>query len=132
MTGIIFDIKHYAIHDGPGIRSTVFFKGCPLGCWWCHNPESRSGEIFSVPKKEKMNGHEIEGKETIGKRYSLNDVVKEVEKDIVLYEESGGGITISGGEPFYQFDFLLELLKKLNIKSFIHVSTLPVMLEKKN
>ena len=65
-----------------------------------------------------MNGHEIEGIETIGKKYTLNDVVKEVEKDIVLYEESGGGITISGGEPFYQFDFLLELLKNLKHQEF--------------
>ncbi len=116
MTGIIFDIKHYAIHDGPGIRTTVFFKGCPLGCWWCHNPESRSGEIFSYSKKEKMNGQEVEQMETVGKKYSVTDVTKEVEKDTVLYEESGGGITISGGEPFYQYDFLLELLKKLKHK----------------
>ncbi len=48
MTGIIFDIKHYAVNDGPGIRTTVFFKGCPLGCWWCHNPESRNAEIQTI------------------------------------------------------------------------------------
>ena len=119
MQGIIFDIKHYAIHDGPGIRTTVFMKGCPLGCWWCHNPESRSGEISSFLKKEKINGQEIVQKETVGKIYTVDEVLKEVEKDVVLYEESGGGVTLSGGEPFYQFDFLISLLKKFK-KNEIH------------
>lgn len=109
--GIIFDIKHYAIHDGPGIRTTIFLKGCPLGCWWCHNPESRSAAIFKYPKKEKIEGRELELEETIGKEYTVKEAMTEIEKDIVFYEESGGGVTFSGGEPFMQTDFLLKLLK---------------------
>ena len=111
MKGTIFDIKHYAIHDGPGIRTTIFLKGCPLGCWWCHNPESRSREIFSYTKEEKVNGRVIEENQTIGKHYTVLQVMKEIEKDVVLFEESGGGVTFSGGEPLAQFEFLLKILK---------------------
>jgi len=111
MQGVIFDIKHYAIHDGPGIRQTIFFKGCALGCWWCHNPESRSHEPFSYLKKEKIDGREVQVKETVGKRYSVNELLKIIEKDMVFFEESGGGVTFSGGEPLQQYDFLLKLLK---------------------
>jgi pyruvate formate lyase activating enzyme len=111
MQGVIFDIKHYAIHDGPGIRQTIFFKGCALGCWWCHNPESRSHEPFTYMKKEKIDGREVNVKETVGKRYTVNELLKIIEKDRVFFEESGGGVTISGGEPLQQFDFLLKLLK---------------------
>lgn len=112
MQGIIFDIKHYAIHDGPGIRTTVFLKGCPLGCWWCHNPESRSKEISCFLKEEKVNGHVIEAFQTVGKNYSVGEVMEQLEKDVVLFEESGGGVTFSGGEPFAQYEFLLKLLKE--------------------
>lgn len=98
-TGIIFDIKKYAIHDGPGIRTTVFFKGCPMQCWWCHNPESR--EINPQRSEDSI----------IGKRISVADVLEEVKKDSVFYDESDGGITISGGEPLMQPDFLLILLQ---------------------
>lgn len=114
--GIIFDIKHYAIHDGPGIRTTVFLKGCPLGCWWCHNPESRSTAIFKYPKKESIDGRVLEIEETVGKEYTVKEVMTEIEKDIVFYEESGGGVTFSGGEPFKQADFLLKLLKSCRKK----------------
>lgn len=116
MQGTIFDIKHYAIHDGPGIRTTVFMKGCPLGCWWCHNPESRSGEIITYQKQEKIGGKIVEVVENVGKSFSVSQVMKEIEKDRVLFEESGGGVTFSGGEPFYQFEFLMELLKACNEK----------------
>jgi len=111
MQGMIFDIKHYAIHDGPGIRTTVFLKGCPLECWWCHNPESRSSNIFSYKKQEKIEGRIIEKEETVGKEYTIKEVMKEIEKDTLLFEESGGGVTFSGGEPIHQFEFLLKLLK---------------------
>ena len=114
--GIIFDIKHYAIHDGPGIRTTVFLKGCPLGCWWCHNPESRSPAIFTFPKKEKMDGRELVIEEKVGKEYTVKETMAEIEKDIVFYEESGGGVTFSGGEPFHQPAFLLNLLKSCRKK----------------
>ncbi|MCF6169493.1 MAG: glycyl-radical enzyme activating protein [Bacteroidales bacterium] len=112
MKGIIFDIKHYAIHDGPGIRQTVFLKGCPLSCWWCHNPESRSREIFSYEKEESIDGRKICQTETVGQSYSVSALMAEIGKDRIFFEESGGGITFSGGEPLLQFDFLMEVLKK--------------------
>jgi len=116
MKGLIFDIKHYAIHDGPGIRQTIFFKGCALGCWWCHNPESRSHEPATFLKKEKIDGREVEVVETIGKEYSVDELLKIIEKDRVFFEESGGGVTFSGGEPLQQYDFLLEVLKECKKK----------------
>jgi len=119
MQGIIFDIKHYAIHDGPGIRTTVFLKGCPLDCWWCHNPESRSADIFSYLKKDKINDRILELEEVVGKKYTVGEVMEEIEKDIVFYEESGGGVTFSGGEPLKQYGFLLKLLKNCK-KNEIH------------
>lgn len=98
-TGIIFDIKKYAIHDGPGIRTTVFFKGCPMQCWWCHNPESRELD----PQKT--------ADSTIGKELSAAEVMDEIKKDLVFYDESGGGVTFSGGEPLMQPEFLCTLLE---------------------
>lgn len=112
MQGTIFDIKHFAIHDGPGIRQTIFFKGCPLSCWWCHNPESRSSEIISLQKQEIINNEKICSDETIGRIYSIDEIMEIVKKDIVFFEESGGGITLSGGEPLLQYEFSLELLRR--------------------
>jgi len=105
--GTIFDIKRYAIHDGPGIRTTVFFKGCPLNCQWCHNPESRSHdpEEFEIIRT----GGESR-KETIGRIVSVDEVMDEIERDRVFYEESGGGATFSGGEPLEQIEFLRAVL----------------------
>jgi pyruvate formate lyase activating enzyme len=111
MEGIIFDIKHYALHDGPGVRQTVFLKGCPLSCWWCHNPESQSREILTFRKEEKIDGHVVSDQETLGWKTSVPELMKEIERDSLLYEESDGGVTFSGGEPLLQFDFLLALLK---------------------
>ena len=144
--GIIFNIQRYSIHDGPGIRTTVFLKGCPLNCWWCQNPESQlSGRemIFwgdrcigcgacsticpsdaiqlkngiPVTEKEKciLCGKCIEkcpalAREMIGKKLTIEEVIKEIEKDLVFYEESGGGVTFSGGEPLGQSEFLESLL----------------------
>ena len=99
-TGIIFDIKKYAIHDGPGIRTTVFFKGCPMQCWWCHNPESRE-----INPQRTANS-------IIGKAMSIDEVMKEINKDAVFYDESGGGVTFSGGEPLMQSEFLMDLLRE--------------------
>ncbi len=113
MNGIIFDIKKFALHDGPGIRTTIFFKGCPLDCWWCHNPES----IRKLPEKIKVNSVNPSGKscelaeEIFGKEYSVDDLVNEIKKDQIFYEESGGGVTFSGGEPLLQLKFLNEVLK---------------------
>ncbi len=102
MQGCIFDIKKFAIHDGPGIRTTVFLKGCGLRCAWCHNPESISPEIETWT----IRGRE----ETVGRMVSVEQVVAEVLKDVVFYEESGGGVSFSGGEPLQQADFLRACL----------------------
>lgn len=144
--GTIFDIKKYAIHDGPGIRSTVFFKGCPLACRWCHNPEGLSVVSQRIYRQERCIGcgeciqicpHDVisqtaagivadpakcvlcqtcadhcpsEAVEFIGRKVTVGDVMREIEKDIAFYDESGGGITLSGGEPLMQPEFLLALL----------------------
>lgn len=104
MTGIVFDIKRFAIHDGPGIRTSLFFKGCPLGCWWCHNPESRKTGIEQLDFKFK-------GKNHIGWETTSEQLLNEVEKDRPFYEQSGGGITFTGGEPLLQAHFLMETAK---------------------
>lgn len=112
---IISDIKKYAVHDGPGIRTTVFFKGCPLECWWCHNPEclNQGPEIFSVKHSRSDTKHQIMEKvETIGRNVSVWEVLDEIKKDIIFYDQSGGGVTMSGGEPMMQIDFLEKLLKE--------------------
>jgi len=99
-TGIVFDVQRAAMHDGPGLRTTVFLKGCPLRCAWCHNPESQK----LAPQTGKS------GK-VYGKEMSVDDVMMLVLADRSYYESSGGGITISGGEPTVQFHFCKALLK---------------------
>ncbi len=111
MNGLIFNIKRFAIHDGPGIRLTFFMKGCPLGCWWCHNPEGISPDIENIDRVDRIGEKEFRIAEQVGIRYSLDDLRKLVEKEIVFIEESGGGITFSGGEPLMQNNFVLEALK---------------------
>jgi len=122
-TGIIFDLKKYAIHDGPGIRTTVFLKGCPLNCWWCHNPESQKPEPESRGKfNQKSNLKLLQQKDDlIGKKVTVREVMEEIEKDIIFYDESRGGATFSGGEPLVQEEFLLELLKECKRKD-IHTA----------
>ncbi|MEE9443988.1 MAG: glycyl-radical enzyme activating protein [candidate division Zixibacteria bacterium] len=114
MTGLIIDIKKFAIHDGPGIRTTVFFKGCSLSCQWCHNPESRRNEIETICVKIRK-GQSVkdqkEKKEIFGRRVTVEEIMDEISKDKIFYEQSGGGVTFSGGEPMMQVDFLCELLK---------------------
>jgi pyruvate formate lyase activating enzyme len=111
MTGIIFDIKHYAVHDGPGIRTTVFLKGCPLQCWWCHNPESQNAEIITVERPVTWSdGTTFVDREVFGREVSATEVLREIEKDLIFFDQSGGGVTFSGGEPLNQPDFLVELL----------------------
>ncbi len=112
MHATIFDIKHYAIHDGPGIRQTIFFKGCPLTCWWCHNPESRSSGIIEIEKEEDFNGKKVCSTEKVGRNISLEELITSVEKDRVFFEESGGGVTLSGGEPLMQFEFVYNFLRE--------------------
>ncbi|MHA2334005.1 MAG: glycyl-radical enzyme activating protein [Candidatus Hodarchaeales archaeon] len=107
----IFDIKRYALHDGPGIRTTIFFKGCPLSCWWCHNPESQNLNPEKISKKYyRYKSPSIPSEEVIGREVNLKEVIVEIEKDSIFYDESGGGVTFSGGEPLVQLDFLVKLL----------------------
>jgi pyruvate formate lyase activating enzyme len=145
--GLIFDIRKYSINDGPGIRTTVFFKGCPLRCPWCHNPEgqsflpelmvrnsrclagcaecltacepgalSRAGDAPVVDKARcTLCGRcadvcPTRAVEIVGRRAGVTDVIEEIERDRVFYEESGGGVTFSGGEPLGQPEFLAALV----------------------
>ena len=121
---IIFDIKRYAINDGPGIRTTIFFKGCPLRCVWCHNPESWSTEpqiLFNknkcihCPKCVGKNADECPttAREICGREWSLPNLLKEIEKERDIMEDSGGGVTLCGGEPLMHFEDSLALLKEL-------------------
>ncbi len=146
--GTIFDIKRFAVHDGPGIRTTVFFKGCPLRCLWCHNPESMKIErqiVFFEDKcigcgecfKRCPNGAVVatpQGREyykdkctlcgtcveycyaeaTVmeGREVSVREVIEEVKKDMPFYENSGGGVTLSGGEPTMQSEFCIAVLRE--------------------
>lgn len=147
-TGLVFDIKKYSIHDGPGIRTTVFLKGCPLSCWWCHNPESQSSlpAIFYRPERCIGCGICIEScprqaleltrtgvktdlskctacgicadrcpsgaRELVGTEMTVEEVVAEIKKDLLFYDQSGGGVTFSGGEPLLQPEFLIALLQE--------------------
>jgi len=111
--GIIFDIKKYSIHDGPGIRTTVFLKGCPLRCWWCQNPESQNPDPDVIIEKTFKREYYTEltgNRYAVGKEVDVATVMQEIEKDLIFYDESGGGVTFSGGEPLMQPDFLFELL----------------------
>ncbi|MDK2914131.1 MAG: pyruvate formate lyase activating enzyme [Thermococcaceae archaeon] len=146
--GTIFDIKRYAIHDGPGIRTTVFMKGCPLRCWWCHNPEGISPRpqlmyleykcihchtcvnvcpLRAITFDENEVQHIDREKcdvcgvcaefcptsalKLVGMTITVDELMKEVERDVNLYDSSGGGVTFSGGEPIFQPKFLVEALK---------------------
>lgn len=106
MTGVIFDIKRFAVHDGPGIRVTAFLKGCPLACCWCHNPESIHPAICTVPKTVRIGDKTFTEDETVGFEILPEDLIKEFRKEQVFMEESGGGVTFSGGEPLMQPEFL--------------------------
>lgn len=107
---VIFNIQKFSVHDGPGIRTTVFFKGCPIRCAWCHNPESQLYQIEEMPKKNgKM--------ERVGQSYTLPELIKEIAKDQLFYEQSGGGVTLSGGEVMTQdMAFIEPLVKQLKRK----------------
>lgn len=101
--GRIFNIQRFSIHDGPGIRTIVFFKGCYMRCAWCCNPESQRYEIETL----------IEGgkEKVVGKDVTVADIMPEILADLPYYRRSGGGVTLSGGEVLAQADFAAELLK---------------------
>jgi len=121
ISGIIFDIKKFAVHDGPGIRTTVFLKGCPAKCLWCHNPESQdiNPEIFT--RQHKLDGKIFKENEQAGYRATVNQIMKEILRDRLFMEQSGGGVTFSGGEPLMQADFLSGLLKMCRSEG-IHIA----------
>ena len=121
MKGIVFSFKRFSVHDGPGIRQTVFFKGCPLNCWWCHNPESQDIKSEKAIRKNILDGFTYEQEETIGKLMNVNEVMREITQDSIFYDESGGGVTFSGGEPLLQHDFLSNILDSCN-KMGIHTA----------
>ncbi len=143
ITGTVFDIRRYSIHDGPGIRTTVFFKGCPLDCQWCHNPEGKSfkAELMLRPGRciscgacidacqpdaiddEHNTNRErcdacgkctvvcvAEARQLTGREMSVDEVMTEIERDRVFFEQTGGGVTFTGGEPLSQPRFLKSLL----------------------
>jgi pyruvate formate lyase activating enzyme len=111
MKGLIFSVKRYSIHDGPGIRVSFFMKGCPLNCLWCHNPEGISPYPEFVSGSNRVGTKIFTNKEEVGKYYSVEDILEILEKDRVFIKQSGGGVTFSGGEPMLQFEFLLQVLK---------------------
>ena len=170
MTGKILNVQRFCTHDGPGIRTTVFLKGCPLHCVWCHNPESQARHAEILYNEERCvnclrcvaacpNGQHraAEGKhlfdregcvacgkcvsplcgalELFGKPTTAEEILEEVLRDKPFYDNSGGGLTLSGGEPLYQVDFCLELLQKAKANG-LHVCmetcglTTPEILEK--
>jgi len=168
-TAVVFNIMRFSTQDGPGIRTTVFFKGCPLSCWWCHNPESQrlQPELLYLEERcrhcgdcvtacpqhaiEQINGTvrtsahrsfpwppapgpwplvegavhtsalcrrcghctevcQAEARQIAGRRLTVGELVAEIERDLVFFEESGGGVTLSGGEPLAQPRFVSALL----------------------
>ena len=114
MEGRIINITRFCTDDGPGIRTTVFLKGCPLRCAWCHNPESQNSEDDCY-----------ESGETVGKTVTALEVFETLKRDKIFYETSGGGATVSGGEPLYQPEFtgeILRLCKEAGIRTAVETS----------
>lgn len=103
--GRIFDIQKFSVHDGPGIRTNVFLKGCILKCRWCCNPESQRFETETMLK----NGERV----TVGRDVTVREVIDDVKKDMPYYRRSGGGMTLTGGEAFCQPDFAAALFRCL-------------------
>lgn len=156
-TGLIFDIKKYAINDGPGIRLTVFFKGCNLQCKWCHNPESMSPKVQKMYNAKKCIGTlscvencpndalkmtsegvvtdyticNLCGKcaevcptkafEMLGSNILISDLMKIIDNEAIFFDQSGGGVTFSGGEPLMHSEYLIEALKECGKRMYHRV-----------
>jgi pyruvate formate lyase activating enzyme len=127
----IFDIKRYAINDGPGIRTTLFIKGCPLRCVWCHNPEGWASEPQVLFKQSKCircgmcnePGFTVDdcpttARELCGREYAMDELMAEVEKERAVMENSGGGVTLCGGEPLMHPEDTLAILRELGRRGF--------------
>jgi len=157
ISGTIFDVKRYAIHDGPGIRTTVFFKGCPLRCGWCHNPESllsrpehsfrvgrcigcgrcaeacERGAIVRDGEEGSFDASKCDfcgacadacptgAREILGRQVTVAELIVEIQRDVIFFDRSGGGVTFSGGEPLMQPAFLEELLQQCQTRE-IHTA----------
>ncbi len=157
ITGLCFDIKRYAIHDGPGLRTSVFLKGCPLRCVWCHNPEGQRGEseLFFFDKRciecdacgqacahqtpsavdlregalpvacsrcgECVDACAAEARQLVGQSLTVDQLVETVERERPFFEQSGGGVTFTGGEPLMQSEFLVACLRSLRQRN-IHTA----------
>jgi glycyl-radical enzyme activating protein family protein len=106
-TGVVFNIQRFSLHDGPGIRTVVFLKGCPLLCPWCANPESINPgvEEFLDPDTGEVT--------PAGRTRTIKELLETCEADRVFFEESGGGVTLSGGEAMMQHAFAIEMLRRL-------------------
>lgn len=168
----IFDLQRFALHDGPGIRTTVFLKGCPLDCLWCHNPESKKKTaqlgfleknctgcgrcravcpqmVHEIWQDGQKNCHKVVMERCIrcgkcvtacpnhalkmyGREVSAEEIMEIVRKDKDFYQRSGGGFTISGGEPMVQFENLLDLVKKQKKKRYMSVWIPVVMRTRKS
>jgi pyruvate formate lyase activating enzyme len=111
MKGLIFSVKRYSIHDGPGIRVTFFMKGCPLNCLWCHNPEGISPYPENVMRTNRVGDREFINYEEVGRYYDAGNILEILDKEKIFINQSGGGVTFSGGEPLIQHEFLLEALQ---------------------
>lgn len=125
VTGIVFDIQRYSLGDGSGIRTSIFMKGCNLRCRWCQNPESLKMEPEPACRKErciqcgaclKNSGEYLQScparaRYMIGRKYSVKELLSEVLRDKIFYDQSGGGVTVTGGEATLQFEFLYAFLK---------------------
>lgn len=129
-TAIVFEVREFCLHDGPGIRTTVFFKGCPLRCAWCHNPEGLSPATETLFKEMKCRhcGNCARGGDcphgarlVCGRSWTVPELVRELLVHADVFRSSGGGVTFSGGEPLLQADFLLSLIPRLK-EAGIHLA----------
>ncbi len=136
-SGLVFNVQRFSLHDGPGVRSTVFMKGCPLTCAWCHNPESRSPRQDFIRLRHRCMGCErctdeeldmevVTGRteadveacptgalQAVGRKVTSGELTRELLHDRVFFDESGGGVTFSGGEPLLQAPFVIETMRAL-------------------